>query len=116
MKRTSASVSAPEPPRGSVHERRWRPKTIDEASWPEPGRSIGTSVWNACQSMNERTCSDSYSWRMTSHALISRRRCQIAPARVLGQALSSEGPNPGGVNVAAPKTPLTSSYSASVRR
>jgi hypothetical protein len=45
MRSTSAPVSRPEPPRGIVQLRRWRPNTIEYARGPEPGESIGTSVW-----------------------------------------------------------------------
>ena len=41
----TTQVSLPEPPRGIVQLRRWRPNTIEYASGPEPGDSIGTSVW-----------------------------------------------------------------------
>ena len=116
IERTSASVSRPEPPSGRVQPRRWRPKTIEYASGPEPVASTGTSVWNDCQSMNACTCGLSNSVRTTSQALIIRRRSQRRPSGWSASIRSSDGPKPGGVNRAAPKRCLTESYSAIIRR
>ena len=112
----SASVSAPEPPRGTDQLRPCRPKMIEYALTPEPAASTGTSVWNACQIMNAWTWRSSNSRRITSQAEIAWRRSQIRPRGCSSSISSSEGPKPGGVTRARPKMPLTSSYSAMRRR
>ena len=102
-------MSCPEPPRGIVQLRRWRPKTIEYASGPEPGDSIGTSVWYACQSRKPCTCLLSNSCRITSHALSARRRSHTLPFGCSRSSCSTDGPKPTGLKVPAAKMCLTSS-------
>src|SRR4029450_11386289 len=58
----------------------------------------------------------SYSARITSQALARLRRSQRRPAGCFRRRSASVGPNPGGGKGTAPETPLTASYSASIRR
>ena len=93
MQRTSASVSAPEPPRGSVHERRWRPKHDRVRELARAGhvdrheRLVRLPEQERLHVRALELAADHVPGR-----LIMRRRCQMPPRGCAREALVERRP------------------------